>query len=354
MRHYHPVRAELVERLEAVRRTHAKAELQKQMLGLLTAKTIAVPDLAKDQTYKRQQLVNEGFDEESQAEWRRIVLADIRTSRDFFKERGRNIFDMSLVAPMFINVDVDDVILEDTPLPFEALYIHLGTGAELSFNAERFVEGVYVRDNAGSNCIHVTFVCNQPDFENTDLLPLGLTYKRFTTAVTTHLLRDAPISQSLASVGYFGDPDMMSVRSVMTSAMRMTVNGLLYLNLPRADIEFSYDRNAPGFLVKAATRENVPKGAKARRKLEEDGYIQVNFVGRNTIPTHVAGDSGVAPSGTRAVHWRRGHWRRVAVGAGRSGREWRLIEPTIVNKALGSPSHGRVHIVRPSPAGQTD
>jgi hypothetical protein len=170
LRHYHPVRAELVERLEAVRRTHAKAELQKQMLGLLTAKTIAVPDLAKDQTYKRQQLVNEGFDEENQAEWRRIVLADIRTSRDFFQERGRNIFDMSLVSPMFINVDVDDVILEDTPLPFEALYIHLGTSGELSFNAERFVEGVYVRDNAGSNCIHVTFVCNQPDFEN-DLPP---------------------------------------------------------------------------------------------------------------------------------------------------------------------------------------
>jgi hypothetical protein len=31
------------------------------------------------------------------------------------------------------------------------------------------------------------------------------------------------------------------------------------------------------------------------------------------------------------LHWRRGHWKRVAVGEGRSDRRWVWIEPTLVN-----------------------
>jgi hypothetical protein len=40
------------------------------------------------------------------------------------------------------------------------------------------------------------------------------------------------------------------------------------------------------------------------------------------------------PEGTRTSprpHWRKWHWRRVAVGEGRQGREWRLIPNTFVN-----------------------
>lgn len=35
------------------------------------------------------------------------------------------------------------------------------------------------------------------------------------------------------------------------------------------------------------------------------------------------------------VHWRRGHNRRVAVGKGRMGREWRYIKPCLVNYVEG-------------------
>ena len=31
------------------------------------------------------------------------------------------------------------------------------------------------------------------------------------------------------------------------------------------------------------------------------------------------------------THWRRGHWRRVPMGKGRKGREWRWIKPVLVN-----------------------
>jgi hypothetical protein len=42
-------------------------------------------------------------------------------------------------------------------------------------------------------------------------------------------------------------------------------------------------------------------------------------------------------TGTHAspkMHWRRGHWKTVAVGEGRIGREWRFISPTLVMKDL--------------------
>ena len=33
------------------------------------------------------------------------------------------------------------------------------------------------------------------------------------------------------------------------------------------------------------------------------------------------------------THWRRGHWRRVAIGPGRTQRKWNWIQPTLVNAA---------------------
>ena len=34
------------------------------------------------------------------------------------------------------------------------------------------------------------------------------------------------------------------------------------------------------------------------------------------------------------AHWRRGHWRRVSSGVGRTKREWRWFEPTFVNGSI--------------------
>ena len=40
---------------------------------------------------------------------------------------------------------------------------------------------------------------------------------------------------------------------------------------------------------------------------------------------------GTGPHTSPQAHWRRGHWRRVAYGVGRTKREWRWFEPTFVN-----------------------
>ncbi len=41
--------------------------------------------------------------------------------------------------------------------------------------------------------------------------------------------------------------------------------------------------------------------------------------------------SGRGTHATPRTHWRRGHWRRVAFGEGRQQREWRWIQPVLVN-----------------------
>lgn len=39
---------------------------------------------------------------------------------------------------------------------------------------------------------------------------------------------------------------------------------------------------------------------------------------------------GAGSGAKRAIHWRKGHWKRVAIGLGREQRAWRWIRPTIV------------------------
>jgi hypothetical protein len=348
MRHYHPIRAEKIDKLEASRKAHTKAQLQVKMLQLLTSKAVSVPDLAKDRSHQLQQRAEEGFDDDSSSAWREEVLANINTARHLFKDGGRNIYDMTLISPMFVNVDVDDLVLDEVSLPFEAIYLHFGVGAQLSFESDRWIEGVYASESPDDgDAIRFTFVCNHPDFQVADATPLGITYKRVTTAISTTLRKDVKVRHALSEAGITGDPAILSSGITVTSALRMAINGLLYLNLPHPDIEFGYDREAPSELIRIATTGPTSNGKRAKLRLEEDGYIQVNFCGRNTISVGTPSPSGGSGS-AKAAHWRRGHWRRVAVGEGRTGREWRLIEPTIVNKGSGTVPLGRIHIVRPA------
>jgi hypothetical protein len=344
---YHPIRAERVDKLSAVREGKVKGDLQRQMLEVLKSKKMSTSDMAKDTSYRTEQRKKEGFDEDGQAEWRQLISKDINASRDYFQEQGRNIYDMTLLSPMFVNVDVDDLVVEDTPLPFRAIYMHFGVGAALSFADGLWIEGAYVRESEViAEKLVFVFVCNHPDAEIVDAVPLGETYKRVTTAIAVSIDRNRDIASSISDAGVSGDPSVIACRHVVTSAIRMAVNGLLYLNLPRADIEFAYDRAAPEALVASVKSESKSKVDKAKRRLAQDGYIQVNFCGRNTVA--VAGQS--TPSGEgragRTPHWRRGHWRRVVVGVGRQGREWRLFEATIVNQSSGPPVVGRIHIVQ--------
>lgn len=81
----------------------------------------------------------------------------------------------------------------------------------------------------------------------------------------------------------------------------------------------------------ALTEEPLPpvtKGIGFSRNLPK--YLNPIWIGKGYRAPH----ERHTPTGTHAspaIHWRRGHYRRVPVGVGRSDRKWVWIEPVLVN-----------------------
>lgn len=349
MQHYHPIRIALVERLEAQRKEANVAALQAAMLASLSKKSTSVRALKNDRSFVDRQREEEGFDAESSAPWRLSMIAELAKARAGFEEIGKNIFDVSRVCPLFREVDVDDVVLEDTPLPYRSLYLHFGASAQLSVSTDLWIDGVYVREIADDDGqIVLTFVCNHPGWKSTAEIPLGQTFKRNSTAACLHISRNHSVAWSIEHRQFTGAPELISATDTLVEALRMAINGLLYLNLAKADLDFGFPPDAPKELVLSAVNGSGDKRMNAVRRLDALGYVRVNFVGRNMVTYISPPTDDHGSKRHRAAHWRRGHWRRVAVGEGRKGREWRLFEGTVVNGASGPPADkGRIHIVKP-------
>lgn len=350
MQVYHPIRVDEVIRLRDVRRDETAAELQKKMLSMLSNRYVGTKQLANDPSYLNRQRAEEGFDDDANETWRSKLLSQIQEIKASFEDRGRNIFDMSIVAGMFRHVDVDTLVIDDTPLPYPAIYIHFGEGASLHINSEIWIDGAYVSaEDADTSKIKIVFVCNHPAAEHTETVPLGISHKRLTNAVSTFVYRDRTVAESLALSGIYGSPEITAASTVLDEAIRMVVNGVLYLNIPAGDVVFDYPVNAPQELVLAARTGDVATAKKATARLDLLGYTKVNFCGRE-MARRIHSVTTVANGGhTVAAHWRRGHWRRVAFGVGRKERRWHLFDPTVVNAHLGGPIRGRIHIVKPRP-----
>jgi hypothetical protein len=81
--------------------------------------------------------------------------------------------------------------------------------------------------------------------------------------------------------------------------------------------------------------ESINKGFGKKSPSEKYWQIrQISIEQKRYILKQKSGDED--SEGTRTSprpHWRKWHWRRVAVGEGRQGREWRLIPNTYVNPA---------------------
>jgi hypothetical protein len=71
----------------------------------------------------------------------------------------------------------------------------------------------------------------------------------------------------------------------------------------------------------------------------------IRFFVREDPPEPKEPSGGEVGGWKTRMHWRRGHWRRVAVGVGRVERDWRFIAPVLVNAPRPVPSHSS------SPAG---
>lgn len=54
------------------------------------------------------------------------------------------------------------------------------------------------------------------------------------------------------------------------------------------------------------------------------------FIGKDYQPAYNT-EKGTGSHASPAVHWRRGHWHRYAVGKGRKERAWRFVQPQLIN-----------------------
>ena len=348
MLEYHPIRVEEVERRRSLRRDENAAALQKKMLAMLSKKFVGTKQLAEDKAHERRQREQEEFDADAEAPWRAEMLSVVNDMRASFEDYGKNIFDMSFIAPMFRHVDVDDIVLEDTDLPYPAVYLHFGENAGLVFAESLWIDGAYLRDTHEDR-IEVVFVSNHPHVADAETIPLGRSYKNVTTCVRLVVGRQIPIVRSISEAGPVGDPAMSEASDCISQAIRMTINGLLYLNLPRADLEEGYELRVPHQLAAAARAADPDVATKARRRLDTLGYVKVTFAGRALARRMEDAMSSATERGRATVspHWRRGHWRRVAYGKGRAERKWHLFEPTVVNGDMGAPKRGKIHVVKP-------
>lgn len=346
---YHPTRATLIDRLRAVRENVTTGDLQRSLLSAIADGSLDSDDLVAGTDVIDRHKAEEGFDEDAKLPWRREVMDSLTSARARFGKSGRNIFDMTLISPMFSRVDVDDLEIGDTTPPYPSLYLHFGENCGLDLGNGLSIEGAYVisKDIEGNDCdLEMILVCNHPGHLETDKVRLGDTFKRVTSAARCAIRREGTVAASLSTLGITGDPALLGSGNVLVQAVRMAVNGLLYLSTAKADIEYAYPEDAPESLVRKALGLVPGETERARMALEARGYRQVNFCGRRTIGPALARRE----TGSPEPHWRRGHWRRVVYGAGRLQREWRLFPPVIVNSRLGEPRFGRVYIVQPPEA----
>lgn len=159
MKRYHPFRFELLQQLQAKRQDRKSAELQARMLGLIKEQRFDLVSLAGDREMRAMQLADEGFDGDAAASWRQKIMEDVETCVSAFGERGKNIYDMTLVLRMLKRVEVDDVKVEDTAMPYPAIYMHYGQEAGLEASGGVWIDGAYVMDDEEEDgLLKVTFV----------------------------------------------------------------------------------------------------------------------------------------------------------------------------------------------------
>ncbi|MCT7984916.1 hypothetical protein NG796_16720 [Laspinema sp. A4] len=102
---------------------------------------------------------------------------------------------------------------------------------------------------------------------------------------------------------------------------KIVLQTLLYLQI-RPD-----DLLAPTNAVRISNKGQGFAGKKSDKDrlnpliLGQQFQPQTERISRSAHSTHA----------TPRTHWRRGHWRRVAVGEGRQERKWRWIQPVLVN-----------------------
>lgn len=286
---------------------------------------------------------------------------------------GKQIYDFpSVLTEMFRNTDIDDIALEHVRLPYPAIYLHFGLQETMPMGDGWFAEGMYfteVRDASGGRHCNITLACGNGSFdrfmefdrtlEPGYSVPLGPERQSMSLAEAielhlsekiNHLKSDianadkweAEVRQQISEG--LAPPHAVSVKSrnsqqeldrllprheSFLKALRLAINGLIYLNAYPEDVETKWPSNtSPSKLRELARAKDKKARTRVMSELEKAGFTPVHICGQRVQEQIEAQKAAFQEADKRTVsmHWVRGHWRRQAHGPGKSLRKiiWRM------------------------------
>jgi hypothetical protein len=314
-----------------------------------------------------------------------------------FASAGRNSFILPTeVTALLGRTDLGDIRLSDIPLPFRAFYLGFAGGLSVGLpGSPNLIDGAYVEtftidDDAGAQR-YLTFYITargagsptqaksawiaspEPYFyaplkildDVQDTLEAAIL--RATTssdialeaepkaqaalidgirqAAEDGFLVEEPVTTGFERAAAFNVAALPTMRSVLA----LLCNAICLLSAEPVTSQPGWPMDAPQSLIDIALRGSTPKRRRtAMGQLAERGFFSARTITLqfNAPDTADAQADLTTPSGREVVpHWRRGHWRRQAHGAGNLERRLIWIRPVLVRRDRGENVEGHVYVV---------
>lgn len=298
-----------------------------------------------------------------------------------FHKSGRNIFHFQpALTNLLRRTEVDDVILDNIHLPYEAFYLGFGQQADLDLWEQGYlVDGAYVsRAHVDTtDLIQILLTTVRTDLDYTGKLnfvlcpdryyyfPLHLTEPGITvkTAIDRSIAEHRPfepkeVPDTSGEYSFLGRTVSVTDRGklsqievaennkegfpVFLESIKLIVNGLCYLSSQHREVATRFPDDTPKALLEKLARATNPKEAsRTTSKLASMGYTTIHFCG-----DAIQREYDSLPIGREIPsHWRRGHWRNQACGELHSEHKLIWIKPTLVRKDKGEPLSGHIYSV---------
>ena len=313
-----------------------------------------------------------------------------------FYKSGRNIFSLSPFLIQLLNhTDVGNIRFTDIKLPYDSIYLHFGTLADIEYPVDLFEhkhglenklqneDAKYCLDGAfislirnHSLDIRLTFIDTAENFDKK--VPITKDFRFPTINFTLDFGKwdsearkikydnDVTFNNSIVCFYDIWDTktgpceiefDKMHFLTkqpekcyesewqeyvLFDKALMIIVNSLCYLNFVKDDIEVSTTNDQATQIEQELlrTKKHQQKN-KLIDKLKKFSYSKIHFFGKTIEKEFKQTNTEIEIE----PHWRRGHWRNQPFGIGLTNRKLIWIKPTIVRKDKGNPEIGHIYEV---------
>lgn len=311
-----------------------------------------------------------------------------------FAQAGRQIMDFPPgLCEMLSHTDIGGIPVGEIRLPYVCQYLHFGVQKHLEIEPGWFVDGAYIEGRGGPGEIKIVLTARASNEEVSDLWYLRPEPTYSQSFGQKHIQLDLQtaledvLNQRLAElfdkearaedgsvfqeakeklaeegladvarkiVDVSADTAKIEIDDtnrrypVFLQALKLIINGLLYITAYPEDIQTTWCEKAPMGLREKALNGNAREMEKAKSKLVELGYSPVHLCGKSFHLRHPDSQIPSSGEGHKSLHWRRGHWRNQVYGPGRTLHRLRWIMPMRVggkNSPDDDPELGHIYLV---------